>query len=277
MSTKAKNLLTLGFAFAAGWSDVICFRRYESFAALMTGNTVKAGIASATESDERVMNVIYYLCLVFSYIFGGLIFEGVKSYKPKRIGFILAPLCLVLNILSDVLFKFGGNNRWQVCLLTPTFGIQNSLTFGGSMATNTTIITGNSQKMSQFLYLFFVRKLTVAKAKEFIAPFFAIVSTLLAACLGAFILIDVKKMDAAWLFLPSGVVQAAMMVMHDVAFAEPALRLRPPLIDATKGPAASSSQVSVSGAAPDVLPSVPASVADREACAVENSTGAAAV
>merc|ERR1719310_1073857 len=110
-STKTKNLLTLGFAFAAGWSDVICFRRYESFAALMTGNTVKAGIASATESEERVINVVYYLCLVFSYIVGGLIFEIVKAQKPKRIGFILAPFCLGMNVLSDLLYKFTGSNR----------------------------------------------------------------------------------------------------------------------------------------------------------------------
>merc|ERR1712125_90901 len=108
-----------------------------------------------------------------------------------------------MNVLSDILFKFEGNNRWHVCLLSPTFGIQNSLTFGGSMATNTTIITGNSQKISQCLFLLVTCKLTKAKAKEYIAPFFAIVSTLFAACVGAFVLIDVAGMDAAWLLLPA--------------------------------------------------------------------------
>merc|ERR1712187_754805 len=89
-------------------------------------------------------------------------------------------------------------------------------------------------------------KLNITKAKDFIAPFFAIVSTLLAACLGAFILIDVAKMNAAWLFLPCGILQAAMMVLHDVVFAEPGLRLRPALIKATMAPAESSlSQASV--------------------------------
>merc|ERR1711953_1089078 len=59
----------------------------------------------------------------------------------------------------------------------------------------------------------------------------AIVATLLAACFGAFILMDVTNMDAAWLFLPSGVLQAAMLVLHDVAFAEKPLARTAALAD----------------------------------------------
>lgn len=217
-SFRTKALLTIGFAFASGWSDVICFARYASFAALMTGNTVKAGIASATESDQRAVNVVYYLCIVLSYIAGGAIFEGVKSVRPKRVGMLLAPFCLGMNILSDVLFRFVGDSRWQVCLLAPTFGIQNSMTFGGEMATNTTIITGNTQKVSQALYQLLTGKMTRAKANAIIPPLCAIVSTLLASVAGAFVLMDVAKMNAEWLFIPAGVLQSSMMVLHDVIY-----------------------------------------------------------
>mmetsp|Transcript_10262 Transcript_10262/g.18954 ORF Transcript_10262/g.18954 Transcript_10262/m.18954 type:complete len:269 (-) Transcript_10262:392-1198(-) len=223
MSAARKYILVIGFACAAGWSDVICFRRYQSFAALMTGNTVKAGIASATQTEkdfDRWLDVVYYISILLSYIAGGVIFEAVKARKPNKAGMILAPCCLALNVLSDVLFKLSDVDdlkatRWQVCLLSPTFGIQNSLSFGGSMAVNTTIITGNSQKMSQCLYQLCSGKLTTDKAKSFVPPLLTILSTLLAACAGAFVLMDVSGMDASWLFLPSGVLQAVMMCLHD--------------------------------------------------------------
>lgn len=213
--------MTCGFAASAGWSDVICFRRYASFAALMTGNTVKAGIAAATPEEsglDRAVNVLYYLCIVITYMLGGTLFQFIKNWKPQRTGCTAAPVCLLLVLACELCNQVWGNNRWQVCVLAPTFGIQNSLTFGGAMETNTTIITGNTQKLSLALYQALTRKLTRAKCQAIATPSAAIVSTFVASVLGAFVLMDVAGMQAAWLFVPAGLLQCCCLVLHDVAF-----------------------------------------------------------
>jgi len=218
MSLREKCLLTCGFAFAAGWSDVICFARYGSFAALMTGNTIKAGIAAATKSEQRFENMVYYLCILICYIVGGVVFQAVKARWPRRVGVLSAPVCLSLFILSEVLNQIVGNNKWQVCILAPTFGIQNSLTFGGGLQTNTTIITGNMQKLSLALYQVLACKVTKANLVAIATPAAAVLSTFMASIIGAVILMDVAKLNAAWLFVPAGLLQASMVVVHDKMF-----------------------------------------------------------
>eukprot|EP00929_Paragymnodinium_shiwhaense_P067193 TRINITY_DN33825_c0_g1_i1.p1 TRINITY_DN33825_c0_g1~~TRINITY_DN33825_c0_g1_i1.p1 ORF type:complete len:284 (+),score=66.29 TRINITY_DN33825_c0_g1_i1:92-943(+) len=243
MSLRLKSVLTFGFSFAAGWSDVVCFVRYGSFAALMTGNTIKAGIAAATESDRRVQDTLYYLCILMCYISGGTIFHATKARAPKHIGKLMAIVCLGLNILAEVLNQIFGNDKWQVCVLAPTFGIQNSLTFGGAMQTNTTIITGNMQKLSVALYQLLSRQMDKKKLMAIATPAAAIVTMFLSAIAGAVVLMDFAKMNAAWLFMPAGVLQAIMLVIHDKVMGE------------NKGPLAAglaNSAASSSGAAPQL-------------------------
>lgn len=240
MSVRAKSLLTIGFSSTAGWSDVICFKRYASFASLMTGNTVKAGIAASMPAGEgedagnRAINVTYYVCILLCYMLGGTLFQFIKNGCPRRMGSISAVVCFTLVVATETCNLIWGNDRWQVCLLAPTFGIQNCLTFGGAMATNTTIITGNMQKMSLFFYQVLMGKFSAANARAIATPFTAIASTLLAAITGAFVLIQVADMNAAWLFLPAGVVQCGLMIIHDYVFPQ-AVVTATPLADSGEG------------------------------------------
>ena len=59
-----------------------------------------------------------------------------------RPGWVAGGTILVLTVLADVLHDPTNDSMWRVCFLTPGFGMQNSLTFGGPMSINTTIITG---------------------------------------------------------------------------------------------------------------------------------------
>ena len=76
-----KAMLTAGFAIAAGWADVICFKGYSSFAALMTGNTVKLALAPV-EGDDGGSNSVYFVAILASYIAGVVLFQVCKKFQP---------------------------------------------------------------------------------------------------------------------------------------------------------------------------------------------------
>ena len=80
-STKA--LLTAGFAITAGWTDVVVFHCFGSFAALMTGNTVKLALSLF---DEKLKDDSgYFISILCSYIFGAWLFQLCKHVCPGEL------------------------------------------------------------------------------------------------------------------------------------------------------------------------------------------------
>ena len=75
------------------------------------------------------------------------LFQLCKAKFPRRPAWAASPLVLALMVLADVLNASTNRSHWRVCLIAPCFGLQNSMTFGGPMAINTTIITGNMMKI----------------------------------------------------------------------------------------------------------------------------------
>ena len=164
--------LTAGFALVAGWADVVCFKAFGSFAALMTGNTVKMGLAVFDGSSSRSnssnttagqagsggsggsggSDTAYYGSILCSYIFGVWLFNLIKHLCPARPGLAASPVCVSLFLIADLLHAATSDSKWRVCLLAPCFGVQNSLTFGGPLSVNTTIITGNMAKIGNALW-----------------------------------------------------------------------------------------------------------------------------
>jgi len=222
MSLSAKSKLAIGFACSSGWSEVICFSRYHSFAALMTGNTVQLGIAAtkliAPDPEVRTQsaaNVAYYLCVLASYMLGATVLHFIKQWKPNRAGTLAAPLCLFLVVACETVNCFWPENRWQVCILAPMFGIQNSLTFFGPLAANTTMITGNMQRLSLAFWQFLARKMNEENLIAIALPGAAIIATLLSAIAGAFVMEYWADGNNHGLFVPSGVLQAFLLVKHD--------------------------------------------------------------
>jgi hypothetical protein len=117
----AALVLTAGFAVVAGWADVVCFKAFGSFAALMTGNTVKMGLSvfdgtdagansssgsfnqkSADDDDAATTpdnEVAYYGSILCSYICGVWMFNLIKRFWPVRPG--LAGDALLSQLLLD--------------------------------------------------------------------------------------------------------------------------------------------------------------------------------
>ena len=213
LELSKKIYLTLGFAFAAGWADVIGFVRYASFAALQTGNAVKLGKAASIKKPSTGEDVAFYACVFLSYIAGCVLFEEIKRRVPTRPSRVAAPVCFTLILASDLLYEKIGLSRWQICLLAPDFGIQNSFTFTGAMATNTTLITGNMAKLSiainKSLHCGF------PPLRDFVIPLCTVLATIVAAIAGGFTLVYCTDMDVSWLLIPSGVIQVICMLLHD--------------------------------------------------------------
>jgi hypothetical protein len=86
-----KAMLTAGFSVVSGWADVVSYKAFGSFAALMTGNTVKMGLSVV--DDE--LNGYYYASILCSYIFGVILFNWCKYINPGGSIYKLTciPLC----------------------------------------------------------------------------------------------------------------------------------------------------------------------------------------
>ena len=102
---------------------MLCFKSFGSFAALMTGNTVKLALAPF-EKDENssAVDSAYYASILASYIFGVWLFQWAKVFRPNRPGWVASPLCLIIFVLVDVLFIPTDDSKWRVVLLAPCFG-----------------------------------------------------------------------------------------------------------------------------------------------------------
>ena len=219
LSLPGAVLLTSGFALTAGWADVVCFKTFGSFAALMTGNTVKMGLSvtkSVTGSSEQgADDVLYYISILCSYIFGVWLFNLVKKVWPARPGWAASLVCVALFLMADILDGPTSGSKWRVCLLAPCFGMQNSLSFGGPLAVNTTIITGNMAKVGNALWKMCADRTCIKPLKAIIKPLTAWVATFMGAVAGATVLMKVGDGNTEWMFWPVGVLQLFCFVMHD--------------------------------------------------------------
>jgi uncharacterized membrane protein YoaK (UPF0700 family) len=239
-----KAILTAGLSFAAGWADVVSYKTFKSFAALMTGNTVKLGL-SITEPGQDAAESAYYVCIMLSYIFGVWLFQLCKRLHPGnelstpptalsqiadrlrtatgtagRPGYVAAPICMALILVCDIMGVYVSDSKWRICLISPCFGIQNSLTFGGPMAVNTSIITGNMAKIGIALWKAMAEGKGKAQLKAVIKPLTAWFSTFVGAAIGAAVLLKLAEGNEH-MFLPVGVIQVTCFVTEGYIFGKP--------------------------------------------------------
>jgi uncharacterized membrane protein YoaK (UPF0700 family) len=218
-------LLTAGFALVAGWADVVCFKAFGSFAALMTGNTVKMGLSvfDNNSSTGNESDAGYYGSILGSYIFGVWLINLIKHFCPSRPGWAASPICMALFLTSDLLHAPTADSKWRVCLLAPCFGMQNSITFGGPMAVNTTIITGNMAKIGDALWKVCAEGKVIVPLRATVKPIVALVATFAGAITGAAVLLKASNGETEWKFWPIGVLQLLCFVAHDYLFHHPSV------------------------------------------------------
>ena len=129
-------------ALIAGYVDTVGYLHFNTFAGLMTGNTIFLGIEFATEKYDKA---IYHGVIILAFLVGVIVTPvkmraGLNSWIALTAASALLVICSFLEkIIAAV-------------LLSVAMGIQNSAAnrFNG-VALNTVFITGNLQKLGEEL------------------------------------------------------------------------------------------------------------------------------
>eukprot|EP00566_Odontella_aurita_P015147 CAMPEP_0113571358 /NCGR_PEP_ID=MMETSP0015_2-20120614/25510_1 /TAXON_ID=2838 /ORGANISM="Odontella" /LENGTH=344 /DNA_ID=CAMNT_0000474301 /DNA_START=15 /DNA_END=1049 /DNA_ORIENTATION=+ /assembly_acc=CAM_ASM_000160 len=143
---KASKRLISALSFLTGWADVALITKYQTFATMMTGNTMKMAGAII---DRNPSGVVYFASAIASYVLGLIAFrKSDLALKDKSLSRVCAPLVAGLFILSDYLsYIHPGNKLIPVSLLSAAFAIINSVgsEVGGTM---TFVLTGHMTKLT---------------------------------------------------------------------------------------------------------------------------------
>ena len=81
-SSSYKKRIAIIFAFLTGWVDYIFIKKYNYFATMHTGNTMKMAIAVI---DGRYHDTIFYISVILSYMMGvGIYHRAELSIYKER-------------------------------------------------------------------------------------------------------------------------------------------------------------------------------------------------
>lgn len=100
---------------------------------------------------EGWLDGMFYGCVMLTNIAGVMLMDCAAVRRPRLIGVIAVPIVFAMISLSDLLAFIGVGSRWHLCFVSAAMGAQNTLTAHGELGVNTTIITGNLQKIGMFL------------------------------------------------------------------------------------------------------------------------------
>lgn len=135
-------------AFMTGWADYIFIKKYNFFATMMTGNSMKMANALV---DGRITDTFFFLSVIISYIVGVGIFRRAElSYKDKALNGLFAPVVAGCFMWSDYLSFVGASKFIPGILLSFAWGIINSV---GSEVTGTLIfvVTGAMTRIANMI------------------------------------------------------------------------------------------------------------------------------
>ena len=100
-TTSHEKRIAITFAFLTGWVDYIFIKKYNYFATMHTGNTMKMAIAII---DGRYHDTIFYTSVILSYMMGVGIYHRAELSIYKDEGVIralFAPIVATCFVLSD--------------------------------------------------------------------------------------------------------------------------------------------------------------------------------
>lgn len=245
---RRRLALAAGLAFLSGWADVVCLVRFSAFAGMQTGNAVMLG-RDLADDEHGADGAIYHLVIMGSNLLGVMVYEAMSNKMALRRSLWLVALVVGLaTSASDVLAALVGPSRWYVCFVAAAFGAQNALSGSDAvLGVNTTIMTGNLQKVGAVLALRLLRMPVPAKqARGSKLSAAVLAATVLGAMVAALALRTAG--ETQWpCFLPIALLQAAFIGLLATA-TEPAQdeqRLRIAVQDDSSGAAHGGTEVQV--------------------------------
>ncbi|KAL7525931.1 hypothetical protein ACHAXR_001223 [Thalassiosira sp. AJA248-18] len=142
-----KKRVAILMAFMTGWADFIFIKKYNFFATMMTGNSMKMANALV---DGRIRDTFFFLTVITSYISGvGAFRRAELSYKDKALNGLFAPIVVGAFVFSDYLSWVNPACKFiPAALLSFAWGIINSV---GSEVTGTLIFVVTGAMVSRIL------------------------------------------------------------------------------------------------------------------------------
>ena len=148
--------LVAGFAFNAGWTNIVVLKKYGAFPTMMTGNAMKmTGAAVAC----RWGDVAYFATIIMGYVVGAAAYRitvavaaAMSTTRKRKMTAprALAPVVLVLFTLCDVLAPGEATRRTiAVPLLAVAFGMINGVCFF-TQQTITNMLTVHLHRLTHF-------------------------------------------------------------------------------------------------------------------------------
>jgi uncharacterized membrane protein YoaK (UPF0700 family) len=140
-----RKRIAILMAFLTGWVDHIFIRRYNFFATMMTGNSMKMANAIV---DGRIRDSIFFLSIIASYMSGvGLFRRAELSYKDGALHGLFAPIVAGSFLITDYLSWANPSCKFvPAMLLSFSWGIINQI---GNDVTGTLIFVVTGAMVSQ--------------------------------------------------------------------------------------------------------------------------------
>lgn len=214
-----------GFGLIAGYTNVICLVRYQSFGTMMTGNLLmmaKTFAESGFSKGDGIMPLPIFFAMVIVCRNIGLFVHYVtpKVFKGASPACVCAPL-LVLSIFFAEASRHWSIHeapeRWNVFIVAMAFGVQSAVTFP-AMGVPTMLATGHMTNMYYTCMEVAMREKDFEHLQKIITPTISVVSILLGAVLGAFANQQAKgSVHSSFLLTPITVAQAILLVMVERA------------------------------------------------------------
>lgn len=160
MSTAApfnRDLWTAALlGFTAGYTTSNTKVRFNTFGGMMTGNTVKVGIA--LQQEKWAWAGVYFMCVslfALGTVFALFMIQKLGSLRSQRLFLLVFMACFLLVDGVSVALK-DEDEIWRSLvssLASFALGAQNLLSQkSGLIKGNTTFMTGNIQKMAEALW-----------------------------------------------------------------------------------------------------------------------------
>ena len=143
-----KKRTAILMAFMTGWADLLFIKKYNFFATMMTGNSMKMALALV---EGRLVDTFFFLSVITSYIIGvGTFRRAELSYKDKALNGLFAPIIVGCFMCSDYLSYIGASKFIPGILLSFAWGIVNSV---GSEVCGTLIfvVTGAMTRVANMI------------------------------------------------------------------------------------------------------------------------------
>lgn len=236
LRTCPRLLFCAGFAFLAGYTEVVSVARFNAFSCTMIGNIVFGCRCIAFRLHERApfentllvptepppsgCNGWNYLVIVTLYFLGTSMYHLAEKKLPGRGASIVASAFLLIfvgwDLLSNLLRDPTWQQPWVVYGLAPIFGVQHAVALGDFLSMNATTVNGHLQNLAYCIVKIFYHRLSHDEMIECLFSLVTVGIMILGLVIGNMAMKALSRHDASWCLLPVGPLMTMLLLVLEI-------------------------------------------------------------